>query len=117
MIPDKFTTGVMEKLAEQKPEKILSGKVIHSFVKRFPGDVLQQKAFWIVLLLFVLWLFFGKKGICCVVWTCRRALYAGRTEFLSLFSGKISGKQSRRRAVVQRMSHNGVAIGRFCKRA
>lgn len=60
--PDKFTTEVMEKLAEQKPEKILSGKVIHSFVKRFPGDVLQQKAFWIVLLLFVLWLFFGKKG-------------------------------------------------------
>ena len=61
--PDKFTTEVMEKLAEQKPEKILSGKVIHSFVKRFPGDVLQQKAFWIVLLLFVLWLFFGKKGV------------------------------------------------------
>ena len=53
----------MEKLAEQKPEKILSGKVIHSFVKRFPGDVLQQKAFWIVLLLFVLWLFLEKRDM------------------------------------------------------
>mgnify|MGYP000273167635 CR=1 FL=1 len=42
--PDKFTTEVMEKLAEQKPEKRLSGKVLHSFVKRFPGDMLQQKA-------------------------------------------------------------------------
>lgn len=60
--PDKFTTEVMEKACRAEAGKDFSGKVLHSFVKRFPGDMLQQKAFWIVLLLFVLWLIFGKKG-------------------------------------------------------
>lgn len=86
--PDKFTTEVMEKLAEQKPEKILSGKVIHSFVKRFPGDVLQQKAFWIVLLLFVLWLFFGKKGYAAWFGLAGELCMLGGLNFYLYFQGR-----------------------------
>ena len=86
--PDKFTTEVMEKLAEQKPEKILSGKLIHSFVKRFPGDVLQQKAFWIVLLLFVLWLFFGKKGYAAWFGLAGELCMLGGLNFYLYFQGR-----------------------------
>lgn len=86
--PDKFTTEVMEKLAEQKPEKRLSGKVLHSFVKRFPGDVLQQKAFWIVLLLFVLWLFFGKKGYAAWIGIAGELLMLGGLNFYLYFQGR-----------------------------
>ena len=86
--PDKFTTEVMEKLSEQKPEKRLSGKVIHSFVKRFPGDVLQQKAFWIVLLLFVLWLIFGKKGYAAWIGIAGELLMLGGLNFYLYFQGR-----------------------------
>lgn len=86
--PDKFTTEVMEKLAEQKPEKRLSGKVLHSFVKRFPGDVLQQKAFWIVLLLFVLWLIFGKKGYAAWIGIAGELLMLGGLNFYLYFQGR-----------------------------
>ena len=86
--PDRFTIEVMEKLAEQKPEKILSGKVIHSFVKRFPGDVLQQKAFWIVLLLFVLWLFFGKKGYAAWFGLAGELCMLGGLNFYLYFQGR-----------------------------
>ena len=86
--PDKFTTEVMEKLAEQKPEKRLSGKVLHSFVKRFPGDMLQQKAFWIVLLLFVLWLIFGKKGYAAWIGIAGELLMLGGLNFYLYFQGR-----------------------------
>ena len=78
----------MEKLAGQKPEKILAGKVIHSFVKRFPGDVLQQKAFWIVLLLFVLWLFFGKKGYAAWFGLAGELCMLGGLNFYLYFQGR-----------------------------
>ena len=86
--PDKFTIEVMEKLAEQKPEKRLSGNVIHSFVKRFPGDMLQQKAFWIVLLLFVLWLIFGKKGYAAWIGIAGELLMLGGLNFYLYFQGR-----------------------------
>lgn len=86
--PDKFTTEVMEKLAEQKPEKILSGKAIHSFVKRFPGDVIRQKAFWVVLLLFVLWLFFGKKRYAAWFGLAGELCMLGGLNFYLYFQGR-----------------------------
>lgn len=86
--PDRFTIEVMEKLAEQKPEKILSGKAIHSFVKRFPGDVIRQKAFWVVLLLFVLWLFFGKKRYAAWFGLAGELCMLGGLNFYLYFQGR-----------------------------
>lgn len=86
--PDRFTIEVMEKLAEQKPEKRLSGKAIHSFVKRFPGDVIRQKAFWVVLLLFVLWLFFGKKRYAAWFGLAGELCMLGGLNFYLYFQGR-----------------------------
>lgn len=86
--PEKFTTEVMEKLAEQKPEKVLSGNVIHSFVKRFPGDVIRQKAFWVVLLFFVLWLLLAKKGYAAWLGLAGEILMLGGLNFYLYFQGR-----------------------------
>lgn len=86
--PERFTTEVMEKLAEQKPEKVLSGNVIHSFVKRFPGDVIRQKAFLVVLLFFVLWLLLAKKGYAAWLGLAGETLMLGGLNFYLYFQGR-----------------------------
>lgn len=86
--PERFTTEVMEKLAEQKPEKVLSGNVIHSFVKRFPGDVIRQKAFWVVLLFFVLWLLLVKKGYAAWLGLAGEIIMLGGLNFYLYFQGR-----------------------------
>ena len=86
--PEKFTAEVMEKLVEQKPERNVSGSQMLNFIKRFPGDAGKLTAAYVALLIFILWLIFGKKNAAGIVSLLTEIFILAGVYFYLYFQGR-----------------------------
>ena len=86
--PEKFTAEVMEKLVEQKPERNVSGSQMLHFIKRFPGDAGKLTAAYVALLIFILWLIFGKKNAAGIVSLLTEIFILAGVYFYLYFQGR-----------------------------
>ena len=88
LIIQKVPAEVMEKLVEQKPERNVSGSQMLHFIKRFPGDAGKLTAAYVALLIFILWLIFGKKNAAGIVSLLTEIFILAGVYFYLYFQGR-----------------------------